>query len=46
VTVPGLRNRVMANAARLAPGWISALLTRRLLRPADAPVTTSKEPTS
>jgi short-subunit dehydrogenase len=42
VAVPGLRNRVMANGGRLAPGWISALLTRRLLRPADAPVTSSE----
>jgi short-subunit dehydrogenase len=41
VAVPGLRNWVMANAGRLAPGWISALLTRRLLRPADAHVATS-----
>jgi short-subunit dehydrogenase len=35
VVVPGLRNRVMANAGRLAPGWVTALLTARMLAPAE-----------
>jgi short-subunit dehydrogenase len=42
VVIPGLRNRVMANAGRLTPGWVTALLTRRLLRPAGASVAISE----
>lgn len=42
VVVPGLRNRVMANAGRFAPGWVGALLARRLLRPAGAAVAISE----
>jgi short-subunit dehydrogenase len=35
VVVVGLRNRVMAAAGSLSPGWLSALVTGRLLRPAQ-----------
>jgi short-subunit dehydrogenase len=35
VVVPGLRNRVMATASRLSPGWVGALISGRMLRPAD-----------
>jgi short-subunit dehydrogenase len=34
VVVPGLRNKVMASGGRLSPGWLSALLSGRLLKPA------------
>jgi hypothetical protein len=34
VAVPGLRNRIMANSGRFAPGWVTALLAGRMLRPA------------
>jgi short-subunit dehydrogenase len=34
VVVPGWRYRVMATGGRLAPGWISALISGRMLRPA------------
>jgi len=34
VVVPGWRYRVMATGGRLVPGWLSALVSRRLLRPA------------
>jgi short-subunit dehydrogenase len=37
VVVPGMRNWVMANAARLSPGWIGALISGRMLRPAGEP---------
>jgi short-subunit dehydrogenase len=37
VVVPGLRNWVMANGARLSPGWVGALISGRMLRPAGAP---------
>jgi short-subunit dehydrogenase len=37
VVVPGMRNWVMANAARLSPGWVGALISGRMLRPADEP---------
>jgi len=33
VAVPGLRNRVMATGGRLMPGWLSALVSGRMLRP-------------
>jgi uncharacterized protein len=36
VVVPGLRNRVMAEGGRLTPGWLSALVSGRMLRPAEA----------
>jgi short-subunit dehydrogenase len=36
VVVPGLRNRVMAEGGRLTPGWLSALISGRMLRPAEA----------
>jgi short-subunit dehydrogenase len=34
VVVPGLRNWLMANGARLSPGWVGALISGRMLRPA------------
>ena len=34
VVVPGLRNWVMATAAGMSPGWIGALISGRMLRPA------------
>ena len=37
VVVPGMRNWVMANAARLSPGWVGALISGRMLRPAGEP---------
>ncbi len=37
VVVPGLRNWLMANAARLSPGWIGAMISGRMLRPAGNP---------
>jgi len=39
VAVPGWRNRAMATAGRLSPGWLTSLISARLLRPAA--VTTS-----
>jgi short-subunit dehydrogenase len=36
VVVPGLRNRVMAEGGRLTPGWLSALIGGRMLRPPEA----------
>jgi short-subunit dehydrogenase len=36
VVVPGWRLRVMATGGRLTPGWLSALIGGRMLRPADA----------
>jgi short-subunit dehydrogenase len=35
VVVPGLKNRLMATGSRLSPGWVGALISRRMLRPAD-----------
>ncbi|MBV8789872.1 MAG: SDR family NAD(P)-dependent oxidoreductase, partial [Mycobacterium sp.] len=34
VVVPGWRLRIMATGGRLSPGWISALMSARMLRPA------------
>ena len=34
VVVPGWRYRVMAEGGRLTPGWLSALMARRMLQPA------------
>jgi short-subunit dehydrogenase len=34
VAVPGVRNRLMANAGQFSPGWIAALISKRMLRPA------------
>jgi short-subunit dehydrogenase len=34
VATPGLRNRVMAAAGQFSPGWMAALIGKRLLRPA------------
>jgi short-subunit dehydrogenase len=36
VIVPGWRYRVMTTGGRLAPGWLSALMSGRMLRPAKA----------
>jgi short-subunit dehydrogenase len=42
VVTPGVRNKTMALASRLSPGWVSALLTGRMLRPGAAvPATAS-----
>ena len=35
LVVPGLRNRVMSTGGRLTPGWLSALISGRMLRPAE-----------
>jgi short-subunit dehydrogenase len=37
VVTPGLRNRLMAFSGQFAPGWASALLAERMLRPARGP---------
>ena len=34
VVVAGLRNRVMATASSLSPGWVGVLISGRMLRPA------------
>lgn len=34
IIIPGLRNRVMGSAGRAVPGWVLALVTARMLRPA------------
>ncbi|KLO34102.1 hypothetical protein ABW17_26985 [Mycobacterium nebraskense] len=36
VVVPGWRYRVMATGSRLMPGWLSSLVSGRMLRPAAA----------
>jgi short-subunit dehydrogenase len=36
VVVPGWRYRVMATGARMGPGWLSALVSGRMLRPEKA----------
>jgi short-subunit dehydrogenase len=33
LVTPGLRNKVMATAGGMSPGWLSALIGKRLLRP-------------
>ena len=35
VVVPGWRNRIMTTGGRLGPGWLSALISARMLRPAE-----------
>ena len=42
VTIPALRYRVMAIGGRFLPGWVSALVSGRMLRPTDASVATAK----
>jgi short-subunit dehydrogenase len=42
VVVPGWRYRVMATGGRLTPGWLSALISGRMLRPAAAAVGASR----
>jgi short-subunit dehydrogenase len=37
VVAPGVRNWLMANGARLSPGWVGALISGRMLRPAGEP---------
>ncbi len=37
VVVPGLKNRLMTTGSRLSPGWVGALISGRMLRPADPP---------
>ena len=37
LVVPGVRNWLMANGARLSPGWVGALISGRMLRPAAPP---------
>jgi hypothetical protein len=37
VVVPGWRLKIMAMGGRLSPGWVSALISARMLRPSDAP---------
>jgi short-subunit dehydrogenase len=37
VVVPGWGLRLMALSGHLSPGWLSALIGKRLLRPADTP---------
>ena len=34
VAVPGWRNRIMSTGGRFSPGWLSALISARMLRPA------------
>jgi short-subunit dehydrogenase len=34
VVVPGLRNKATALSGRVSPGWVSALVAKRILRPA------------
>ena len=41
VVVPGLRNRLLATGSRLSPGWVGALITGRMLRPAGASAVTA-----
>jgi short-subunit dehydrogenase len=36
VVVPGWRNKAMATAGRFSPGWVSALISGRMLRPSPA----------
>jgi short-subunit dehydrogenase len=42
VAVPGLRNRIMTAGGRFSPGWLSALISARMLRPAAATASTSR----
>ncbi|MGV0046857.1 SDR family NAD(P)-dependent oxidoreductase [Mycobacterium colombiense] len=37
VVVPGVRDRMMVTGTRFAPGWLSAIISGRMLRPAEAP---------
>jgi short-subunit dehydrogenase len=42
VAVPGWRNRIMAAGGRFSPGWLSALVSARLLRPKAAATQASR----
>ncbi len=42
VVVPGLRLRTMATFGRLGPGWLSALISGRMLRPAASTVSVGR----
>lgn len=37
VVVPGVRDRMMVTGTRFTPGWLSAIISGRMLRPAEAP---------
>lgn len=37
VVVPGWRLKIMAMGGRLSPGWVSALISARMLRPSGTP---------
>jgi short-subunit dehydrogenase len=37
VVIPGVRNSLMATVSRLSPGWVGALISARMLRPAGEP---------
>lgn len=37
VVVPGVRDRMMVTGTRFAPGWLSAMISGRMLRPAEGP---------
>lgn len=39
LVVPGWRDRMMVTGTRFAPGWLSAIMSGRMLRPAAAPAT-------
>jgi hypothetical protein len=41
LVVPGAQNRLMASASRLSPGWVGALISGRMLRPAGTARTLS-----
>jgi short-subunit dehydrogenase len=42
VVVPGWRNRAMATVGRVTPGWLSSLISGRMLQPASAAVSGSR----
>lgn len=42
VAVPGWRNRIMTTGGRFSPGWLSALISARMLRPATATTLASR----
>jgi short-subunit dehydrogenase len=42
IAVPGWRNRIMTAGGRFSPGWLSALISARMLRPAAATTPASR----
>lgn len=42
VAIPGWRNRIMSTGGRFSPGWLSALISARMLRPAAATMHASR----